>query len=123
MSPKPPLNPFHLLLGIAGIAFTLTAVGYTMVILRAEKQTWIAEGHERAVTPNERSLPPAEHPFLKLLRNEGSTILIIEIAVVAVLACAAIGLDRFRDIRAAKRGGKRAIDASASPDKAAAPDA
>jgi hypothetical protein len=98
-STKPPLNPFHFLLGLMGVIFTVTAIGFTVLIVREEKQAWqqptpvVAKG--TAKEPDMR-----EHPLLKLLSAHGMEILLYQIGVIAVFTAAAIGLDRWRDVRA-----------------------
>src|SRR4051812_42877677 len=86
--PKQPLNPFYVLSVIAGIAFTLTACGYGLLMIRAN-----------------RGLPPtgddaaAPHPLLALLDRSGMMILSVEVAVLAVVSIAAIMLDHYRGKR------------------------
>ena len=100
-SPKPPLNPFHFLLGLMGIIFTMTAIGYTVLIVREEKLVW--QQPASSATANASAEPDMrDHPLLKLLSAHGMGILLSEIGVIAVLTAAAIGLDRWRDLRAEK---------------------
>ncbi len=82
-----------------GVIFTVTAIAYTMMILREGKQTWVQPPPAAAVNaePDMR-----EHPLLKLLSANGVQILVGQIAIIAVLTVAAIGLDRWRDLRAEK---------------------
>jgi hypothetical protein len=100
-STKPPLNPFHFLLGLMGVIFTVTAIGYTMLIVREEKQAWQAPPPVAA--PGTPAAPDMrEHPLLKLLSAHGMEILLSQIGIIAVLTAAAIGLDRWRDMRSEK---------------------
>jgi hypothetical protein len=95
---KPPLNPFHFLLGLMGVIFTFTAIGYTVLIVREEKQAWQAPPPIAVkATPGEPDM--REHPLLKLMSAHGMEILLSQIGIIAVLTAAAIGLDRWRDIR------------------------
>lgn len=68
-------NPFYVALLIAGIAFAITACAYAMMILQ------------------ERSLSGSPHPLIKLMRDRGLTILLVELAFLALFTFAAIGTD------------------------------
>jgi hypothetical protein len=100
-SQKPPLNPFHFLLGLMGVIFTVTAIAYTVMIVRESKQTWV-QPPPVAATDKPAEPDMREHPLLKLLTANGVQILVGQIALIAVLTVAAIGLDRWRDLRAEK---------------------
>lgn len=86
-----------------GVIFTVTAIAYTMMILREGKQTWVQPPPAAAANaePDMR-----EHPLLKLLSANGVEILVGQIAIIAVLTVAAIGLDRWRDVSEERRKAK-----------------
>lgn len=97
-----------------GVIFTVTAIGYTVLIVREEKQAWqqpapvVEKG--AATEPDMR-----EHPLLKLLSAYGMEILLYQIGIIAVLTVAAIGLDRWRDVRS-ERAKKLATPDQSQPD-------
>jgi len=95
---KPPLNPFHFLLGLMGVIFTVTAIGFTVLIVREEKQAWQQPAPVAAKGADPKP-DMREHPLLKLLSAYGMEILLYQIGIIAVLTAAAIGLDRWRDLR------------------------
>jgi len=84
---KAPINPFYLLAMLFGIAFTITACAYGLLMLRSIR----AEG-----------LPQEGQPgfgLMDLLRQHGTAILATELAALAVFALAAIYLDHVRGRR------------------------
>lgn len=84
-----------------GVIFTVTAIGYTVLIVREEKQAW--QQPAPVATKDAPAEPDMrEHPLLKLLSAKGIELLVGQIAILAVLTVAAIGLDRWRDMRAEK---------------------
>ena len=85
-SPAPPAEPrnwFYLLLNLAGVLFVITALAYAVVPVLEEK----AAEAGRPATPS--SLRDA-------LRTDGWWWLLVEAGVVAILALASMGLDRWR---------------------------
>lgn len=94
-----------------GVIFTVTAIGFTVLIVREEKQAWQQPAPIPAAgAPAEPDM--REHPLLKLMSAHGMEILLSQIGIIAVLTAAAIGLDRWRDVRAEKT--KLAVDENAS---------
>lgn len=85
-----------------GVIFTITAIGYTMLIVREEKQAW-EQPAPIAVQGAPKEPDMREHPLLKLLSAHGMEILLSQIGIIAVLTAAAIGLDRWRDVRLEKK--------------------
>ncbi len=80
-------NPFYLLAMLFGIAFTITACAYGLMMLRSIR----AEG-----------LPQEGHPgygLMELLRQHGTAILGVELVGLAVFTLAAIYLDHHRGRR------------------------
>jgi len=90
-----------------GFLFVVTAIGYTIVILREERKFFPAQPAANAAIDQAATaanhLPAPEHSLLGLMRERGMTILLIEVAAIGVLTFGAIGLDRIRDIRAARK--------------------
>ncbi len=69
-----------------------------MLIVREEKQAW-QPPEQIAVQGAPKEPDMREHPLLKLLSAHGMEILLSQIGIIAVLTAAAIGLDRWRDVR------------------------
>jgi hypothetical protein len=90
--PKEPINPFYVLCAIFGVAFTLTACAYGLLMIRANRGL-LPAGDDAA----------APHPLLGLLDRHGMMILGVEVAVLAVVSIAAISLDHYRGKRERNR--------------------
>lgn len=88
---KEPINPFYVLTAVAGVAFTITACGYGLLMLRSNRA---AQTSEPLATP---------HPLMNLLDQHGILILAIEVGLLAVASVAAIMLDHYRGKRIAAR--------------------
>ena len=86
-SRKEPLNPFYFLSSVAGVAFTVTACAYGLLILRTNRGVYLPEANA------------AEHPLMNLLDQHGLAILGAEVAVLAAVTIAAIALDHVRGKR------------------------
>jgi hypothetical protein len=89
---RPPRNPFYAVLGIVGFAFTITAAAYCVAVLRGVRPASETGGR---------------HPLDRLMDDHGTTILVVEIALLAVATVGAIWLDhlageRIRRERAAR---------------------
>jgi hypothetical protein len=82
-SPPEPRNWFYLLLNIAMVAFAVTALAYAVVPVLEDKAADAG-----------RPAPPSV--LRDALRRDGWWWLLAEAAVVAVLALASMGLDRWR---------------------------
>jgi hypothetical protein len=83
------INPFHFLTGLLGTIFTVTACGYGLLMVRANRG------------------PAADdtHPLMRLLNSHGATILVVEVGLLGLAAVAAILLDHYRGKSGASRGG------------------
>jgi hypothetical protein len=104
--PKDPINPFYILSGIAGVAFTVTACAYGLIMVRANRgQSLIEEGGQ-------------VHPLLNLLDQHGLTILGVEVLLIGIVSIAAIVLDHFRGKRALRKAAEKAKQ-SVSPEATA----
>jgi hypothetical protein len=102
---RPPRNPFYAVLGIVGFAFTITAAAYCVAVLR---------GVRPAVETGGR------HSLDRLMDDHGTTILVVEIGVLAVATVGAIWLDhvageRIRRERAAREAALPEPGLSATP--------
>jgi len=86
ISTKQPINPFYVLCVVAGMAFTVTACAYGILMLRANRGLDLAS-------------EAAEHPLMSFLNRWGMIILGVEVAVLAVVSVAAIMLDHYRGKR------------------------
>lgn len=80
-------NPFYILAMIFGVAFTITACAYGLMMLKSIRP----EGLPREGQPGAG--------LMDLLRQQGTAILAIELAGLAVFSIAAIYLDHIRGQR------------------------
>jgi hypothetical protein len=87
-SPPEPRNWFYLLLNVAMLAFAITAVAYAVVPVLEQKA---ADAGQPA--------PPSA--VRDALRRDGWWWLLVEAGVLALLALASMGLDRWRQSRKA----------------------
>ena len=87
---KQPINPFYLLCVLLGVAFTITACGYGIVMLRINNRMSSANDAGQV------------HPLIDLLDRHGMAILTVEVGLLAVVSMAAIALDHFRGKRERK---------------------
>lgn len=90
--PRPPRNPFYAVLGVVGFAFTITVAASCVAVLRGLRPA---------------GEPGGRHPFDRLLDEHGTTLLVWEIAILAVATVGAIWVDhvageRIRRARAAR---------------------
>jgi hypothetical protein len=77
--PRPPRNPFYVVLGVAGFAFTITAAAFCVSVLRG-------------IRPETRS-GSGSHPMERLLDLHGTTILTAELVILAIATVGAVWLD------------------------------
>ncbi len=87
-------NPFTVLLGIVGIAFTITASAFCVSVLRG-------------VSAAKPHAPP--QAFDRLLARHGTTALVVELALLAVATFGSIAVDEMghREVRKAMREKRR----------------
>jgi hypothetical protein len=85
-SPPEPRNPFYTLLLVASLLFVMTALAWTIIPIMEDKAR--AEG-----TP----LDPS--PFRAILRDNGGTWLLCEVAAMIVFGLLSMGLDRLRRLQ------------------------
>lgn len=90
------VNPFFLLLGIAGGVFAVSAVVYGIMVLRFSH----GAGNWAEQEPREG--------LLLFFRQHGTMVLLIELAVLGILAVAAIWTDDYW----IRRSGRRSSDPS-----------
>jgi len=82
---REPVNPFYVLLVVVGVLFSITAFAYTVMAYRA-------------ISPDAtRGLE--QHALTDFLDRHGIALLSWELGLLAVASFAAMGLDRFRDLR------------------------
>ena len=87
MPPPPePRNPLYFLLLIAGVVFTVTALAVAVVPVLEDKAL-------------EAGQAPPPSPFRDALRADGWIWLLVEVAVVAVLAVGSMVWDRLRTLQ------------------------
>ena len=85
-SPSEPRNPLYILLLIAGVVFAVTALAVAVVPVLEEKVL-------------EAGQAPPPSPFRDALRTDGWIWLLVEVAVVAVLAVGCMVWDRLRSLK------------------------
>ncbi len=84
-------NPFHALLVVVSVVFTLSACAYGVMAVRS-------------MNPGQQALSPDRgHLLIQGLERYGTTILLIELAVLAVLVAAAIATEAYRKRRMGRR--------------------
>jgi hypothetical protein len=88
---KQPFNPFYLLAILFGIAFTITACAYGLMMLKSIRP----EGLPRA--------GQSGAGLMDLLSQHGAAILLIELGGLAIFSVAAISLDHVRGRRESAR--------------------
>ncbi len=92
MSHKEPSNPFYLLAMLLGVAFTLTACAFGLLLLRSQRPEGLpAQGQ-------------SGYELMELLNHHGVTIMLVELVGLGIFTVAAIWLDHVRGekIRAAR---------------------
>jgi len=87
---KERINPFYVASGVLGVAFTLTACAYGVLMLQANRGLMRPDALGQ------------EHPLLSLLDQHGAAILGAEVGLLAIASIAAILLDHWRGKRAAR---------------------
>jgi hypothetical protein len=85
-TPSEPRNPFYLLLLAAGLAFVMTALACAFIPILEQKAT-------------DAGNPPPPSPLRDALRSDGWKLLLVEVAVVVVLAVASMVLDHLRTLK------------------------
>jgi len=83
-----PANPFYALLVMAGVALAVTGCIYAIVLSRAHHPAMAAATHT------------AEHPLFRLVDRHGTTVLLVELAVLGGASILAMATDRFWTRRA-----------------------
>lgn len=89
--PKEPINPFYVLSGIVGVAFTITAFAYLILMWRANEGKGIASDSGEV------------HPLMSLLDKHGLAILGVEVVLIGIVSVAAIVLDHYRGKRISRQ--------------------
>lgn len=97
---KEPINPFYVLTAVFGVAFTITACGYGLLMLRANRSAALQ-------TSEPVASPLRLHPLMNLLDQHGILILAIEVGLLAAASVAAIAMDHCRGKRIAKSTGEK----------------
>ncbi len=95
---KQPFNPFYAALIIVGVAFTVTACAYALLMVRATRP-------QDSYTAAAALSPDEESTLMELLDQRGMEILGVEVLLLAVATAGAIGLDQYRSGRAHRPGG------------------
>lgn len=80
MASRKAVNPFYVLLILAGIAFVLTACTYAVVMVRGL---------------NPASVDEPSHGLIAFMDRRGMTLMLVELAVLAVGTFGAIGTENY----------------------------
>jgi hypothetical protein len=88
---KQPFNPFYALLVIVGVAFTITACAYALMMVRATNS-------ERNYAA-EFGLSDNDSGLMTLLDERGMEIMGVEVLLLALATVGAMGLDQYRSGR------------------------
>ena len=91
---KHPFNPFYAVLIVVGVAFTITACAYALLMVRATQPV--------SSDSADFSSSLGESGLMKLLDKRGMEILGVEVLLLALATVGAIGLDQYRDRRSPK---------------------
>jgi hypothetical protein len=103
-----PFNPFYAALVVVGVAFTITACAYALLMVRAA-QPVSSDSADFASTAEETGL-------MKLLDTRGMEILGVEVLLLALATVGAIGLDQYRSSRnVSPRRGQTQVAGSEAP--------
>lgn len=97
-----PINPFYIVLVVAGMVFAITACAYGVMTFLAMQSSYADD----------------ERGLLAFLEEHGTVLLSVELAVLAAATFAAIGTDGYWDRRAAR---KRAVAPSQYPPRETRP--
>ena len=81
---KKRVNPFYVVLVIAGVAFVVTACAYGVMAVKQMHVSYV---------PVEQV--QADASFVGFMDEHGATVMMIELAVLGVATFAAMGTDRF----------------------------
>ena len=100
---KKAINPFYVLLVIAGVAFALSACAYGVMAVKMLHAANPA-GAAGSTQKSDDSLNQ-DGNLMEFLDQHGTTLLLVEIAILAVCTFAAIATDGFW-IRRAEQAGK-----------------
>jgi len=82
---REPVNPFYILLVLLGIVFLVTACAYGVMAYRAISPALARQADV--------------HPLTEFLDEHGMVLLGVELVLLALASFAAMGLDRWRDLR------------------------
>ena len=88
---KQPFNPFYAALILFGVAFTITACAYALMMVRATHPAYSDAADSASLL--------GETGFMKLLDERGMEILGAEVLLLAMATVGAIGLDQYRSGR------------------------
>lgn len=101
------VNPFYVLLMVAGTLFTLTAIAFGVMSLRETHGSpdWMDANAGSSTGAISSGVPdgPQDHPFDRIMKRYGMTWMLAELAVLAVGTFAAIGTDSYWESRAAQQ--------------------
>ena len=108
MRQKKGINPFYMLLLLAGCAFAITACAYGVMTVRQLHRSRAAE------------LPTVD-PFSETLDQLGPTVMVVELLLLAVGTIGAIALDQYKTTKPSQPNSSRDAVDSASAERDAAP--
>ncbi len=100
---RQPTNPFYIVLGVVGFAFTITAASYCMSVLRG-------------IRP-EPAAAQRNHPLEQLMDRHGTSLLAGQLIVLAIATVGAVTVDHFAGerLRRQRQAEQAAREATAPP--------
>jgi flagellar basal body-associated protein FliL len=87
------INPFYILLVMIGIAFTITACAYFVMALRGNGSTTLRLRPSAESVATSTSEVRTPQPLMEFMDRHGMTLLVAELALLAVATCGAISTD------------------------------
>ena len=81
---KKRVNPFYVILVLAGVAFVVTACAYGVMAVKQMHVSYVPIGQVQA-----------DASFVGFMDEHGATVMMIELAILGVATFAAMGTDRF----------------------------
>lgn len=91
MPRKKAINPFYIVLLVAGVAFCVTASAYGVMMLRTSRAS------------AEVVRADAQHPLQQFVGAHGNQLIVVELLVLGLATIAAIGTEQYWDDRHRKR--------------------
>jgi hypothetical protein len=99
-------NPFYLVTLLAGIVFTITACGYGVMTVRQLHEP----PQSRDLSDSGDDVAALDHPLVRFMDRYGTRVMIVELVVLGLATCAAIGTDAYWTRRHASAEGSPVLE-------------